>query len=142
MIVLDTNVVSELIRPSPDPNVIIWTDVQPVADLLITSITAAELRAGAALLPTGRRRTQIVDHIETLINETFAGAVLPFDADSGLFYAEIVAARRRAGRAIPALDAQIAAICRQHSATLATRNQRDFADTGIDLLDPWTAPRQ
>jgi predicted nucleic acid-binding protein len=142
VIVLDTNVVFELMRPAPDRGVVGWVDERPVSDLLITSITAAELRAGAALLSAGRRRAQIVDQIEILIEETFAGAVLPFDADSGPFYAEIVATRRRVGRPIAALDAQIAAICRQHDASLATRNQRDFADTGIDLLDPWTARAQ
>lgn len=137
MIVLDTNVVSELMRPTPDPQVLAWVDAQPVPDLMITSITAAELRAGAALLPAGRKRDRISDHIEVLIEEMFAGSVLPFDVDSTVQYAEVINRRTRAGTPIAALDAQIAAICRQHEATLATRNLRDFVDAGVDLVDPW-----
>jgi len=126
-------------RPDPDPRVIAWVDGQPVPDLMITSITAAELRAGAALLPAGRRRVRISERVEALIDETFAGSVLPFDVDSSAQYAEIVSRRTHAGTPIAALDAQIAAICRQYEATLATRNQRDFVETGVDLVDPWTA---
>ena len=139
MIVLDTNVVSELMRPAPDAKVVAWVDRQPVTDLLITAITAAELRAGVALLPRGRRRTAIAEQIDALIDETFAGFVLPFDVESSGHYGDIVARRTRAGAPIAALDAQIAAVCRQHEAPLATRNHRDFADTGVDLIDPWAA---
>lgn len=124
-------------RPTPDPQVLAWVDAQPVPDLMITSITAAELRAGAALLPAGRKRDRISDHIEVLIEEMFAGSVLPFDVDSTVQYAEVISRRTRAGTPIAALDAQIAAICRQHEATLATRNLRDFVDAGVDLVDPW-----
>jgi predicted nucleic acid-binding protein len=137
VIVLDTNVVSELARPSPNPNVIDWIDAHNSAELVITALTAAEVRAGVALLPSGRRSREIGLRMEVLLTETFAGYVLAFDIDSTSHYADILAARTRAGRTISAVDAQIAAISRQHQATLATRNIADFAGTGIDLINPW-----
>jgi hypothetical protein len=139
LIVLDTSVLSELMRPDAEGQVLAWVDAQPVVDLTITSVTAAELRVGVALLPAGRRRSRIAAQVDALIDETFARAVLPFDTESAPHYAEIVARRTRAGTPITALDAQIAAVCRQYDATLATRNQRDFVDTGVPLIDPWTA---
>jgi len=139
VIVLDTNVVSELMRPAPAPSVLDWVDVQEPSDLMITTVTAAELRAGVAVLPSGRRRSDISRRMEQLLTRTFAGAVLPFDLEATAHYADVVATRRRAGRPIPALDAQIAAICRQHDAALASRNVRDFAATGVDVIDPWSA---
>lgn len=140
MIVLDTNVISELMRPAPDPHVLAWVDQQRVTELVISAITAAELRAGVALLPSGRRRARIGEQVDALLDETFAGYVLPFDLDSSAHYGDIIARRTRAGAPISALDAQTAAVCRQHEATLATRNRRDFVDIGIDLVDPWTMP--
>ena len=119
--------------------VIAWIDDIDSSEVLITAITVAELRSGVAQLPPGRRRSRISEHVEALLNETFAGYVLPFDVDSSTPYAEIVAKRRSAGRPISALDAQIAAICRQHEATLATRNVSDFEATGLDVVDPWNA---
>jgi predicted nucleic acid-binding protein len=142
MIVLDTNVLSELIRPAADPAVVAWTDGIESAELLITAISAAEMRAGVRILPPGRRKTRIQDEVEHLIGETFAGYVLAFDVDTSPFYADILARRRRAGSPIAGLDAQIAAICRQHDADLATRNSKDFAATGVALIDPWQADPQ
>jgi predicted nucleic acid-binding protein len=139
VIVLDTNVVSELARPTPSQNVIDWIDARDSAELVITALTAAEVRAGVALLPSGRRKHQIGLRMETLLTETFAGYVLAFDIDSTPHYADILATRTRAGRTISAIDAQIAAISRQHQAVLATRNTTDFTDTGLDLINPWTA---
>jgi predicted nucleic acid-binding protein len=138
MVVLDTNVLSELIRPRPDPGVVEWIDQQNASEVRITAITAAELRAGVAVLPAGRRKSDLHLHIEALLDETFAGAVLAFDAQSANPYAEIVSARRNRGRPIAFQDAQIGAICLQHQMTLATRNTRGFADTGVDLIDPWS----
>lgn len=140
MIVLDTNVVSELMRRTPEQHVLAWVDQQPVTDLVITAVTAAELRAGVALLPPGRRRTSIAKQVDILIDETFTGYVLPFNVDGSAHYGDIVARRTRAGMPISALDAQMAAVCRQHGAHLATRNLRDFTNTGVDLIDPWTMP--
>lgn len=136
MIVLDTNVVSELMRPAPTPAVLDWVDAQHPADVAITAITAAELRAGVSVLPTGRRRIELGRQVERLLTRTFADAVLPFDLDAAAHYADVVADRQRAGRPIMALDAQIAGICRHHEATLATRNVRDFAATSVILVDP------
>lgn len=139
MIVLDTNVLSELLRPAPNATVIEWVDARDSSELAITALTAAELRAGVALLPDGGRKRELGQRIELMLTETFASLVLAFDADSSGYYAEVVAARTRAGRPIGAFDAQIAAVCRQHEATLATRNTADFIDTGVALVDPWTA---
>ena len=139
MIVLDTNVVSELVRPQPEPRVLAWVDRHDPAELFITAVTAAEVRHGVALLPTGRRRQRLAALTETLLTATFAEHVLPFDADASRHYAEVIARRRRAGRGTSALDAQQAAICRGHNATFATRNTPDFTHTGVDLIDPWTA---
>jgi predicted nucleic acid-binding protein len=139
VIVLDTNVLSELIRPAPSELVVSWVDAQDTSELAITALTAAELRVGVALLPDGRRKRDLGQRIEATIAEAFAGFVIAFDADSSGYYAEIVAARNRAGRPISAFDAQIAAVCRLHEATLATRNTADFAGTGVTVVDPWTA---
>jgi len=137
MIVLDTNVVSELARPRPSQVVIDWVDVHDSGELVITALTAAEIRAGVALLPPGRRQREIGERMELLLSDTFAGHVLAFDVDSSAYYADILATRTRAGRPISGLDAQIAAVCTQHQATLATRNTADFADIGLDLINPW-----
>lgn len=137
MIVLDTNVVSELARPKPSHAVIEWVDAQDSSTLVITALTAAEVRAGVALLPDGRRRREVGLRMESLLTETFAGFVLAFDIDSSAHYADIVAGRRHAGRPISIFDAQIAAVCHQHEARLATRNTADFTDTGIQLINPW-----
>lgn len=138
MIVLDTNVVSELIRPAPDARVLDWIDARDPAGVVITAITAAELRAGVAQLPAGRRRHDIEARMEPTLTELFADAILPFDLFATPYYADIVATRRRTGLPISAMDAQIAAICRQYEATLATRNVRDFITTGVELVDPWS----
>lgn len=137
MIVLDTNLVSELMKPLPAPAVVSWVDRQDASDLMLTALTAAELRAGVAVLPDGRRRREVVDSVENLLTDTFAGYILPFDSGSSRHYAEIVALRRRVGRPIGILDAQIAAVCREHEAVLATRNIRDFDGTGVEVVNPW-----
>lgn len=139
MIVLDTNVLSELARPRADPQVIAWLDAQDSADVLITALTAAEVRAGIALMPLGRRRDEIGALMDSVLMDTFAGQVLAVDADSAVRYAEVVRTRTRLGRPIGAVDALIAAVCLQHGATLATRNTADFLGTGLDLVDPWQA---
>lgn len=137
MIVLDTNVISELARDHPEPRVVGWVDEQDSAELVISVVTAAEVRAGVALLPAGRRRQRIHRVMETLVTETFAGYLLPFDGEASREYAEVLVRRRRAGNPISALDAVQAAICRQHDAVLATRNVDDFAHTGVDIVNPW-----
>lgn len=137
MIVMDTNVVSELARPRPNQRVIEWVDAQDALNVMITALTAAEVRAGIAVLPEGRRKRDVELRMESLLTDTFAGFVLNFDIGSSAHYANIVANRRRAGKPISVFDAQIAAVCRQHEAVLATRNTADFTGTGIQLINPW-----
>lgn len=139
MIVVDTNVVSELMRPAPEPVVLDWFDAHDPAELFLSAVSEAELRTGAAILPRGRRRDRLVEAIDAMIREDFAGRVLPFDSAAARVYAEIAAGRRAAGRPISEADCQIAAIARLRSASLATRNILDFASCGVDLIDPWSA---
>lgn len=140
MIVLDTNVVSELMRRRPDAAVLAWADAEDPRTLAITAVTTAELLHGVARLPHGARMHKLAAAVHGLLLEDFEGRVLSFDAPSALHYGELVAARERAGRPIGVADAQIAAICRHHGALLATRNVRDFEATGVELLDPWATP--
>ncbi|MGH3826999.1 MAG: type II toxin-antitoxin system VapC family toxin [Pseudonocardiaceae bacterium] len=138
MIIIDTNVVSELMKPSPDPIVRDWVRARRGSDLYTTSITLAEIRYGIERLPTGRRR----DLLKATADDVFAAfdeQVLSFDAAAAAHYPTIVTRRDRAGLPIDGFDAQIASICRSHDAALATRNLKDFHDTGIGVLDPWHA---
>lgn len=137
MIVLDTNVVSELMRTTPDPRVIGWVDALAAADVFVTAVTAAELMYGVARLPDGRRKQQLVAKVGALLDEDFNDQVLPFDGWAAADYADIVASRERAGRPISMADAQIAAICRRWSAGLATRNVGDFRNTAVRVVNPW-----
>jgi predicted nucleic acid-binding protein len=138
MTILDTNVVSELMRREPARSVLRWVDARPASQLYTTSITQAEVLHGIRLLPKGKRRDAIADAADRMFDEDFVGRVLVFGADAARAYADIAVARRRAGRPIAAFDAQIAAIARATRASLATRNIEDFAQCGIDLVDPWT----
>ena len=137
MIVLDTNVVSELMRPSPNPAVEQWVATRPAARLFFSAVGEAELRYGVAILAAGRRCNALASAIEAMLREDFAGRVLPFDSAAARAYAEIAARCRAAGRPVAQADGQIAAITRSRGMALATRNVRDFADMGIDILDPW-----
>jgi toxin FitB len=137
MILLDTNVLSELMRPAPSAAVENWIGLQPVASIFISAITEAELRYGVALLPEGRRQVQLLAKIEAMLAEDFAGRILPFDSPAASAYADIAVMRRRSGWPISQADAQIAAIASSRGASLATRNMNDFLDCGIDVVDPW-----
>ncbi len=137
MIVLDTNVLSELMRPEPDAAVVAWIGGQPMAGLFTTTLTQAEIFYGLALLPRGRRRDALVAAARPMFEVDLAGRVLPFDTDAALAYPDIAAGRRKGGRPISQIDAQIAAIARSRGARLATRNVSDFADCGIAVVDPW-----
>jgi len=139
VIVLDTNVVSELIRPKPDQHVIAWVDGHDTAELFITAVTAAKLRARVELLPAGKRRTKLAAEIDARLDEDFAGAVIPFEAATAIHYAEIVASCRAEGNPMSTADTQIAAMCRQHDAALATGNTNNFRHAGLGLIDPWTS---
>jgi toxin FitB len=137
LIVVDTNVVSELTRPAPAPAVIRWLDSLAAAEVATTAITAAELLYGVARLSDGRRKTELSAAVRGLLSEDFGGRVLPFDGLAASRYAEIVSHSERVGRRIGIADAQIAAICSAISATLATRNTDDFRETGVQLINPW-----
>lgn len=137
MIVLDTNVISEIFRPSPEPRVVEWL-VSLTGDVAITSITLAELLAGVRRLPEGRRKHELARRIEEAV-APYRGSrsVLAFDADAAKRYAEVLAARDAAGAPISTADAQIAAICLACGAVCATRNVKDFQNTGVKIVDPW-----
>lgn len=137
MIVLDTNVISEVFRPNPDGRVLAWLE-SLTGEVAITAVTLAELLAGLGRLPDGRRKSALSVSINAALQpyrET--RAVLAFDGEAAAHYADVLVARERAGLPIGAADAQIAAICRAHGAACATRNTRDFAQTGVELIDPW-----
>jgi len=137
VIILDTNVISELTRPAPTPGVISWLDSLAADDVATTAVTAAELLYGVARLPTGRRKTELAAAVDGLLIDDFQGRVLAFDEAAARRYADIVTARERIGRPIGAADAQIAAICQTIGAALATRNTLDFDGTGLELINPW-----
>lgn len=136
MIIVDTNVTSELMRTAPSPSVVTWMRSRSAAELFTTAITVAEIRYGIERLPEGRRTALLRTAAEDVFSG-FAEHILRFDAAAAAVYAQIVAGRERAGAPINGFDAQIAAICRTHGAVLATRNVRDFEGTGIDVADPW-----
>lgn len=137
MIVLDTNVLSELMRAAPEPCVVAWLDAQEPSSVAITAITVAEILYGIQRLPEGRRRRALASAAATMFEEDFAGRILAFDAEAAVCYAECVAASEQAGRAVQMADAQIAAICLHHQAKLATRNVKNFMSLGIEIIDPW-----
>ena len=138
-LLLDTNVVSELMRKTPDPAVAMWAAGQPLESLFFSAVGEAELRYGAAVLPMGQRRETLVSDIERMLGEAFENRVLPFDSSAARAYADIAAMRRSAGRSVAPADCQIAAIARSRRMTVATRNVRDFEDADIEVVDPWAA---
>jgi predicted nucleic acid-binding protein len=141
MIILDTNVVSELLRPQPAPQVESWLAAQDGATVFFTSIGEAELRHGVAILAKGRRRTLLGEAISAILDEDFRDRVLPFDREAAVAYAEISAERRASGHPISQFDCQIAAIARARGAAVATRNIGDYEGCRIILIDPWRHTR-
>jgi toxin FitB len=137
VIILDTNVLSELMKPAPDASVGHWTGTQSAASLFITTITQAEILHGVRLLPQGRRKEAVAAAADAMFEEDFAGRILSFSSHAAYAYAEIAVARRLAGRPISQFDAQIAAIARSTGAGVATRNVADFEGCGINVIDPW-----
>jgi predicted nucleic acid-binding protein len=136
MIVLDTSVVAELMRPSPARVVLAWLRQRDSAELFTTAITAAEVRYGIARLPDGRRKDDLMQAADEILG-AFPDQVLPFDVTAAAAYADVVARRERMGRPIDGFDGQIASICHVHGALLATRNIKDFHETGVVTTDPW-----
>ena len=137
MIILDTNVVSEPLKPRPEPAVIDWLDRQTPQTLHITSITLAELLAGIEALPPGRRRVELHHAFVQQVMPLWNGRILPFDTSAAERFAKINTQAQAAGNPISFADAAIAAIASANGFTLATRNVRDFKGTGVDVINPW-----
>jgi len=137
MIILDTNVISELMKAVPDNAVLSWLSACPAVDLYTTTITQAEILYGIMLLPPGKRRTAIESAADAMFNEDFAGRILPFGSDAVHPYARIASERSRSGHPISHFDAQIAAIASAAGATILTRNTRDFDRCAVRVVNPW-----
>ena len=136
MLVIDTNVASDLMRPAPTPSVAAWIAERDAATMFLTAVSEAELRFGVAILPAGRRRNALEAAMRRWLERGFAERILPFDSAAAEAYAEIAADRRQAGRPIGEADCQIVAISRSRGASLVTRNVRDFEGTGVEVVDP------
>tara|TARA_B100000700_G_scaffold59109_1_gene64240 strand:- start:29873 stop:30286 length:414 start_codon:yes stop_codon:yes gene_type:complete len=134
MIVLDTNVISELMRPDPDARVVDWLDRQDAISVTISSITVAEILYGIVRLPNGRRKRDFAAMAAAMFEEDFSGRILPFDGGAAVNFAEQV---ESVGRQVHMADAQIAAICIQHGAMLVTRNIKDFETLSLETINPW-----
>ena len=137
MIILDTNVVSEPLKAKPEPAVLAWLDAQAPTTLYLTSITLAELLAGVAALPAGRRRNKLRQALTDQVLPLFEGRVLAFDAQAAHAYAQVHAGAQAAGNPISFADGAIAAMAAAHGFTVATRNVRDFKGAGVEVIDPW-----
>jgi predicted nucleic acid-binding protein len=139
LILLDTNLISELMRPRPDPGVLHWVAAQPVSEMAIATISVMEIRFGIALLPRSRRRTDLETRFRQFLVQAFAGRVLVFDQPAADACAEIRAHRRQLGNPMTIEDSMIAAIARVHGAPVATRDVGGFEGCGLSLVNPWQA---
>ncbi|MDO9396053.1 MAG: type II toxin-antitoxin system VapC family toxin [Herbiconiux sp.] len=137
MIILDTNVLSELLRSDADAGVVAWLDRQDTDELFTTAMSVAELLQGVAIMPHGARRSELGLRVARLLTHGFTDRVLPFDSEAAVQFADVVATRRRHGRPVTVFDAQIAAVARTRSAAVATRNARDFELAGVEIVNPW-----
>lgn len=140
MIVLDTNILSEMMRDAADANVLAWLDGLPAADMFTTAISIAELRFGIEALPDGGRKTALRTRFDAVVDEDFAARILAFDAAAAEVYGVLAATLRRSGRPIGVADAMIAAIAHREGAPVATRNVRHFEMTGVEIVNPFAAP--
>jgi predicted nucleic acid-binding protein len=138
VIVLDTNVVSEAMRPQPDPAVLLWLNDQAAETLYLSSVTLAELLFGLGALPAGARKDRLAEALDALL-ALFPGRILAFDQDAARRYAEMAVTARAVGRPLPTTDGYIAATAASRNFVVATRNTAHFADTGVGLIDPWKA---
>ncbi|MFW6413619.1 MAG: type II toxin-antitoxin system VapC family toxin [Oceanicaulis sp.] len=139
MVLLDTNVISELLRDRPAQAVLDWVASQDGDTLFLSAVTEAELLRGVAIRPEGRRRSMLAGLVADVLSVMFRGRILPFDSPAAQAYAQIWTARKAAGRPISGFDCQIAGIATANAAVVATRNVRDFEGCGLALVDPWTA---
>lgn len=140
MIVLDTNVVSEALKPGRDPAVIAWLDQQSVETLFLSATSLAELLNGIAIMPGGKRKSTISAALDSLISRLFDSRILPFDEGAAMAYSQLVSAARAQGKAVSMPDGQIGAIASVHNFAVATRDVAPFKALGVPFIDPWTAP--
>lgn len=139
MIVIDTNVISELWKIEPDSNVLAWIDAQAIETLYLSAVTVAELRYGLAAMTEGKRRTIYQERLENEVLPTFAGRVLPFDLEASKAYAELMARARAEGKAVAKADGYIAATAAAHGLIVATRDTSPFVAAGLGVINPWEA---
>ncbi len=138
VILLDTNAISEAIKPDPHPSVLAWLNAQVAEDLFLSSITAAELLFGIGVLPAGKRKDLLAERIDGLLNQ-FAPRILPFDTQAARRYAELAVNARGSGRGFPKPDGYIAAIAAAHGFAVASRDTSAFRAAGLKVIDPWNA---
>jgi toxin FitB len=137
MIILDTNIISELMRNRPEPKVIRWVNEQIDINLYSTAITAAELRAGATVMPSGKNKIRILEQLRLVFEEDFGNRVLAFDDECAKYYASIVSERKLLGKPILQIDAMIASICAKFGAAICTRDVGGFSHCGLRVINPW-----
>ncbi len=139
MILLDTKVISEPMRPKPDRNVLVWLDAQAAETLYVSTVSLAELLLGIESLPAGKRRNALAGALQEQVIALFGERIVPFDLGAAETYAKIVTRARRHGHPIAVADAQIAAIAASRQFTVATRDQEPFKAAGVPVINPWTA---
>ncbi len=140
MILLDTNVISEIMLPVPSPLVIAWVNAQERSSLYTSEIVRAEILSGVGLLPDGKRKVRLATAVAAFFDDDMTGKILPFDQSCSEAYEDVAVSRRRRGLALGQFDGLIAATAKAHGATLATRNLADFDDLDLDLVNPWENP--
>ncbi len=139
MIILDTNIISEMMKTSPSRNIISWLDSQDATKLYITTITIAEISYGLNVLPQGNKRSLLAEAFSKTILAAFEHRILPFDESAAYLYGKIMADRKLKGRPVSIADGQISAIAHSYGWVIATRNFKDFVDCGINIINPFTA---
>ena len=137
MILLDTNVVSEMMRATPEPAVLRWMNGHPSSLVHLSTVSIAEITYGIRILPEGRRRHDLQHRFDRFVTTAFSERLIDFDREAALQYGEIMASRREIGRPMNVVDGQIAAVARSRGCALATRNTTDFEDCDLELIDPW-----
>ena len=139
MILIDTNVISEPLRATPNPQVVAWLDAQPLDTVFLSVVTVAELRLGVARLPAGRRRNGLIEQLESQVLPAFIGRVLPFDMAATQAYAQAMAQAQAKGVSVGVADGFIAAIAASNRMSVATRDTAPFVAMGLDVINPWQA---
>ena len=137
MLMLDTNMLSEIMRPEPDRKIANWIIRQPSDELFTAAVCQAEILSGLATMPSGRRRANLEEAARAMFVDDFDNRILPFDTEAASAYAEVFAARRNAGRPCGTVELMVAAIARVHEATVVTRNVADFEGVGVAIINPW-----